>query len=324
MKIGMVFPGYGSQYVGMGKEFYDESRIMQEYFEQASHCLDINFTKLCFASSDAELTKMQQAYTSLFLMSSSIAAILKDAEIVPDVVAGYNVGQYAAMHAVNGLTFADGLYLLSKLSLFSQELFDQNQYAIARIKGCSIEELQSILKQCDAQSIQLASYEMPNQYLISGQDEAIEACIKLVKELDKIKVEKVPIQFGLHAPAMTPAIEQFEVYFEKVDFKDVHIPVVANSTAAMIQTGPELRQEIIDYTKRPLLWLQTMQNLHTCDIILTVGPGTAINDMLVQLYPNKQIMAVQKPADVEHVKQHILAVSQSVQLEHETDETIGS
>ncbi len=324
MKIGMIFPGYGSQFVGMGKELYDESRIMQEYFEQASHCLDINFIKLCFASSDAELGKMQHAYTSLFLINSSIAAILKDAGITPDVVAGYNVGQYAAMHAVNGLTFADGLYLLSKLSLFSQEQFEQQNYAVARIKGGSQQELTDLLKQ-QTQSVQIIACEMPNQHIIAGEADAMKALIAEAKELDGVKVENMPVEYGLHAPIMASAIEQFAVYFEKVDFKDVEIPLIASSSAEPIQTGHALKQETIDYATKPILWLETMQELHTCDTILAVGPGAALTKMITQLYPNKQILTIQKPADIQRAKELILgAEPEGGQAESETDETIGS
>src|SRR5690606_20836996 len=125
MKIGMVFPAQGSQFVGMGKELYDDSRIMQEYFEQASNCLDINFVKLCFASSDAELSILNHTYTSLFLVSSSLYALLKDAGIEPSIVAGYNIGEYAAMHAASSLSLPDGLYLLNKYANFYQDLLKE-------------------------------------------------------------------------------------------------------------------------------------------------------------------------------------------------------
>jgi len=108
MKIALLFPGYGSQFVGMGKELYNDYRIVQEYFEEASNCINTNFVKLCFASSDAELSKITNAYTSLFLVGSSIYALLKELEIEPDMVAGYNNGEFAAMFAGGCFSFPDG------------------------------------------------------------------------------------------------------------------------------------------------------------------------------------------------------------------------
>jgi len=121
MKVALLFPGYGSQYVGMGKEVYDEYRIVQEYFEEASNCLNVNFVKLCFASSDTEIGVAASAYTSIFLVSSALYAIIKQEGIVPALVAGYNIGEYSSLFAAGSITFPDGLYLLNKLALFHQE-----------------------------------------------------------------------------------------------------------------------------------------------------------------------------------------------------------
>ena len=324
MKIGMIFPGYSSQFVGMGKELYDDSRIMQEYFEQASHCLDTNFVKLCFASSDVELAKMQHAYTSLFLISSSIAALLKEMGVKPDVVAGYGIGQYAAMHTINGLSFADGLYLLSKFSLFVEELIDKERYAIARIKGCSYEELLDIMKEHPAGSVHTSSFEMPNQHLIAGERNAVATSMQQAKELKKVKVEELSIEYGLHSTVMFPVVEQFEIYFEKVDFKDVETPFIANSSAKSLTTGKELRQELLDAEIKPIQWFATMQELHNCDVLCIVGPGNMIENMFKQLYPNKEITMVQKPSDLELVKKLILKDDVTEKIEQAQDETIGS
>src|SRR5262245_26836049 len=121
MKIALLFPGYGSQFVGMGKELYDEYRIVQEYFEEASNCLNVNFVKLCFASSDVELGKMVNAYTSLFLIGASVYAVLKESGIEVDIVAGYNNGENAALFAAHCFSLPDGLYLLNKFCSFYQE-----------------------------------------------------------------------------------------------------------------------------------------------------------------------------------------------------------
>src|SRR5206468_1601039 len=105
---------YGSQFVGMGKDLYDQSRIMQEYFEEASNCLNINFVKLCFASSDAELARAEHAYPALFLVSCALHALIKEQGVQANIVAGYNQGEFSAVYAAGGINFPDGLYLLSK------------------------------------------------------------------------------------------------------------------------------------------------------------------------------------------------------------------
>lgn len=305
MKIAMIFPGYASQFVGMGKELYDESRIMQEYFEQASHCLDINFVKLCFASSDVELSKMSHAYTSLFLVTSAIAALLKDTGIKPDVVAGYGVGQYAAMHTAQGLTFADGLYLLNKLAFFCQELFDTQHVSVIRIKGCSQQELQDVIVRVGSESLHVAYIELPNQYIVSGDKDAVQTCMRYALEIKKVKVEELSLGYGMHSPYMTSVIKQFEVYFEKVDFKDIEIPLISNSGAQPIFAGSLLKQETLDYETKTVVWLQVMQALYDIDLMLLIGPSNQLNDMFKQIYPQKQIVMIQKPADITYLQEYI-------------------
>ena len=165
MKIGMLFPGYGSQSVGMGKEFYDESRIMQEYFEEAANCLPINFVKLCFASSDVELAHMNNAYLSLFLVSNGIYATMKEAGITPDFVAGYDTGVYAALFAANGLSLPDGLYLLSKYALFYQEMLEASpkKFSEVRLTGCPTEEIEVLVREATTRNAyaRIGIYETP-------------------------------------------------------------------------------------------------------------------------------------------------------------------
>ncbi len=313
MKLGMIFPGYGAQFVGMGKELYDESRTMQEYVDQASHCLDINFVKLCFASSDVELSKMQHAYTALFLMSSSIYAVLKDMGIEPDVVAGYNTGQYAAMYAAQAMTFPDGLYLLNKLSLFSQELFDAAPFSIVRIKGVPTEELQKLCKKI-GKELNIALYETDTQTVLSGSTEAVDELIKSLPEEYKFKVEQLPVEVGLHSGQMHPAVEQFRVYLKKVDLKDITTPVIANTTAQPVTEGETLKHEIIQQACKPVLWHQTTQELADCDVLLIIGPDKQLGAMLGKQYPEKRIIKVIKPEDIERVKEALgMALEPQVQ-----------
>src|SRR5580765_900605 len=135
MKIAVVFPGYGSQHVGMGKEMYDEYRIVQEYFEEASNCLNSNFVKLCFASSESEMATMPVAYPTIFLVSCALYALIRQEGITPAAVAGYNIGEYSALFATGSITFPDGLYLLNKLALFYQDLLPSLDVQMLRVSG---------------------------------------------------------------------------------------------------------------------------------------------------------------------------------------------
>ena len=120
-RIGIVFPGYGEQYIGMGKDLYDNYRIVQEFFEQAASSSDINFVKLIFASSDEELSRVRNAYLAIFLFEVSLYELLYQKGLRPDFVAGYGIGEYAAAYATRSLSFVDAFYILNKYSQFYQE-----------------------------------------------------------------------------------------------------------------------------------------------------------------------------------------------------------
>lgn len=310
MKIGMIFPGYASQYVGMAKDVYDHSRIMQEYFDQASLCVDINFIKLCFASSDAELSKMAQAYQALFVVSTALYATLAQEGIRPDVVAGYNIGEYAAMHAAQGLSFADGLYLLKKLTLYAQELFDQESFAMLRVKGLSTNELQKVLKEFTQGRVVIAVYEMPHIHIISGPERSVQALMRPLKDIVNVKVEEVPVAFGMHSSLMESVVEKFKIYLEKIDFKDISIPLIANRTGKSITKGSELKEEALTHFTHPILWFASLQEMYDCDLLLFVGPSKELITQAKQLYPNKQLLQVVTMHEIEEAKRIVAEIKE--------------
>jgi [acyl-carrier-protein] S-malonyltransferase len=303
MKIGMIFPGYGSQFVGMGKELYDESRVIQEYFEDASNCLDINFVKLCFASSDAELAKMNSAYVALFLVSSSIAALLKEEGIEPQVVAGYNLGEYSAVHAVGGFSFPDGLYLLNKFALFYQELLGTVDVAVVRVIGVQTKQLQKLCDQASDGQLQAAFigiYEAPDQHVVTGTRQAIE---KLRDELaaTEATVADLDVEVGLHSPLMDTVATQFKMYLEKVDFKNLRAPLITNVTAQTIDQGEEVKINVVEHIHRPLLWHNVLTCLNDCELLVEIGPGTTLTSYLKTMYPEKAVISVNKRSDFDEL-----------------------
>jgi [acyl-carrier-protein] S-malonyltransferase len=304
MKIAMVFPGYGSQFVGMGKELYDEFRIVQEYFEEASSCLNQNFVKLCFASSDAELGKLSHAYTTTFLVSSALFALLKQEQIMPDVVAGYNNGEYGALFAAEGLSFPDILYLLSKYTVFYQETLDHMNVALIQIKQCSSKELEDIcLKVNEAEHpVYIAIYHDPTTHVVVGDYHAIEHVRDLITRLlPMADIENIGPEVGLHSPLMNEVVEQFKVYLEKVDCKDLKMPLIGGIDGHLISDHIAVKDHIIRHVNSPVRWTRVMDRLGAYDMIIEIGPGTMLSTMLKKLYPDKKIVAINKRTDIEEL-----------------------
>jgi len=302
MKIGMLFPGFGSQSVGMGKDLYDDSRIVQEHFEEASNCLNENFVKLCFASSDAELSKINNAYPALFLVSVSIAALLKEKGIVPDVVAGCDIGAFSAISSVGGLSIPDGLYLLNKYSQFYQEALEEiPEISCMRFQGVPRDVLKS---ECSAVSLNVAPVSIALFYnefdhVVVGQKSSVEALSSQLFGQPGVKIDHYSAAMGLHSSLMNNVMEQFIVYLAKVDFHDVSIPFVSGVDGKVIQSGEDVKQAIVSQINHSIVMDQVLDKFNDCEIIIEVGPGGRLSSVAEKQFANKKIISVQKQSDVE-------------------------
>lgn len=303
MKIGMLFPDYGSQFVGMGKELYDHSRLVQEYFEEAFNCLNINFVKLCFASSDAELAKIENAYVSIFLISVSTAALLKQETIHPIEVAGYGIGEISAVSVAGGLSFPDGLYFLHKYAQFYQELLVNLNVSLIAVEGLShdtIESLCATLK-INHGEIGIAVYDIPKKIVISGFPESITHCKELVKSCGGT-TRDLMVEKGLHSSLMDSVVDQLIKYSEKIDFTSTAIPVISSMNGNLVTSSEQIKNSAISQLKSPIAWNKVMKRCAEWDLVIEIGPGTSLSKKVIEMYPEKLFYSVNKLSDIDDVK----------------------
>lgn len=301
MKIALLFPGYGSQFVGMGKELYDEYRIVQEYFEEASNCLNINFVKLCFASSDVELGEMLNAYTSLFLVGSATYALLKEQGIIPDVVAGYNNGESAALFAASCFTLPDGLYLLSKYCSLYKEIIGAMNMDAMQVSGVSTAVLAAACQQVtdDENKVFIALHNNASDHIVAGSS----TCLSQLQDvLSDAKTEYVGIEVGLHSLLVNSVVDGFKHYLEKVDFKDLKIPLISCIDGTIITSGADAKQRFITHINSLLDFTSVMEKLVDYDCILVASPGDKLCKAIKKLYPEKIVMAIAKKSDLDTLK----------------------
>lgn len=305
MKVGVIFPGYGSQFVGMGKEFYDGSRTMQEHFDLASQCLGINFVKLCFASSDAEISELEKAYMVLFVTGLSIGDILKEKGVTPSLVAGYDVGEYSALAVAGGITLPDALYLLKKFAGFFEELLKNRRFEAIRVSGISKEELQKVIERCiNGNQVSYSSVqELEEQFVVVGTVDSLACVRKGLGDLGISSITTASLGGGLHSPLMDSVLKNIKMYLEKVDFKSVVFPFAASVTGQVLKEGDAIRAAVMQQIHAPLRWYETMKAFTHCDVIAVVGECSTTKELCDKLYPDKKTLCIMKPADIDELAQ---------------------
>lgn len=303
-RIGVVFPGYGEQFVGMGKELYDEYRVVQEFFEQATSVANKNFVKLLFASSREEISSTRYAYLAIFLLEASLYQVLFDKGLRPDFVSGYGIGEYAACFASQSLSLVDGLYFLNKYSQFYQEFVQDKEYAVLKItRGFSLEAMQKLVDEIssDNKSLFIAAHNSLEGFYLAGLKDAIEEVKEYCKQHTIRKVKDLTVEYGLHSELMNSLVKQISLYYHKIKFKELKVPVITNVDATYVTTSEALQSAVMRRVNNKINWYEVSQGFEGCDVIISVGPGKQLVEWFQEMYPNKEYHVIRSLADIEQI-----------------------
>lgn len=303
MKIALLFPGYGDHYNCISKEIYDQSRLVQEYFEEATSCLNKDFTKLCFSSTQLDLSIAENAYPTIFLISACIWVLLKERKVEPCLLSGYNLGAYAALFAAGSISFPDSLYLLNKYAvLYQNALVMMPSVGVLSIKNMALSDIQKLCKQIkkEDERVDIALYNADNFVIVAGTSSSIDLCAEYAIQ-QQAEVQELPIEYGLHGPLLDAMAKHFALYLAKVDFKLLMIPLIDPVTGKIIQNVEQVKDMLIGLVNKPLHWSRSMQQLHDADLILQVGPGTTLAELVRKQMPDKKIMTINTWHDIEKI-----------------------
>ena len=278
----LVFPGQGSQYVGMGQELYDSRKDVKDLMEFANEILGFNILSIMFKGTEDELKQTSVTQPAIFI--HSVAAVKAVYALGATMVAGHSLGEFSSLVANGVLSFEDGLKLVSERAQAMQAACDANPSSMAAILGLPDEKVEEICQTINGIVVP-ANYNCPGQLVISGETLAVEeACVKM-KEAGAKRALLLPVNGAFHSPLMQPAQERLADAINKTNFRPATMPVYQNITTKAVTDSDEIKKNLIAQLTGPVKWTQSVQNMVKDGAVqfIEVGPGKTLQGLVKKI-----------------------------------------
>ena len=274
-----VFPGQGAQYPGMGKDLFDTSDIAKMRFEEANEILGFNISDIMFNGTPEDLKQTKVTQPAIFLHSTILAEVLGD-QINPDMVAGHSLGEFSAMVVAEGISFADGLKLVSARANAMQEACEATPSTMAAVLGLENNVVEDVCANTDGVVV-AANYNCPGQLVISGEIPAVEAACSALSEAGARRALMLPVGGAFHSPLMEPAREKLASAIEATAINELRCPIFQNVSAQAETDIDTIRKNLVSQLTAPVRWTQSMEAMidYGATSVTEVGPGKVLQGL---------------------------------------------
>ena len=278
-----VFPGQGAQFIGMGKDLYEQSAVAKEMFEKANEILGFDITSIMFEGTDEQLKETKVTQPAIFLHSTILAKVMGD-RFQPDMVAGHSLGEFSALVASGVLSFEDGLRLVSQRAQAMQKACEKEPSTMAAVLGLDDEVVEQICEDID-EVVVAANYNCPGQLVISGSLKGVELACSKATEAGAKRALVLPVGGAFHSPLMEPAREELASAIENTTFKDGVCPIYQNVAAKAVSDSSEIKNNLVAQLTAPVRWTQTMKQMIAdgCEEVVEVGPGKVLQGLFKKI-----------------------------------------
>jgi len=294
MKRAFVFPGQGSQYVGMGKDIYENFPVAKETFAEASDALGFDIAQLSFYGPVEELNKTFRTQPCILTVSIAVHRVLREKDIEPAVVAGHSLGEYSALVAAEVLSLRDAVKVTEKRGLFMQEAVPEGQGLMAAILGLERKKVEDICMSLQAGYAAPANYNCPGQIVVAGEKHAVEEAVERSRNAGAKRAIPLDVSAPSHCRLMDNASKKLSDLLDTVSFNNVIVPVVNNADAVFLTDVTRIKESLVRQLNCPILWEDSVRAIIDSGVttFLEVGPGKVLSGLIRRIAPSATVSSI--------------------------------